>query len=420
MKKLLIISPYFAPSNAADSHRIRMSLPYFTKYGWIPEIVAVHHKNYEAILDTILLESIPKDIKTHYVDALSSRWTRKIGLGSLALRSLWYYFKQVNQLLKAENYDLVYFSTTQFPVCILGAYWKKKFKVPYVIDMQDPWHSDYYQDKPKNERPPKYWFSYRLNKWLEPLAMKQCDGLISVSEQYISDLRERYSNLKNVPYEVITFGYSDIDYTIAKNLPTTETTTKKLKLAYIGVLGQMMKISLTAFFKAAQHIPDFNHHFKLIFKGTSYDNNSNEKKAVKIAEEIGNFDIEENPKRIGMMNVIAELQNTDGLIIFGTDDPSYTASKVYPYIQSQKPILAILHESSSAFKILREITSAVVIPLLASEEEIINKVGFFLQQVRNKNKLAIDMEKFVDFSADSLTKRQTELFEKTLRFGKTS
>src|SRR5690606_16191048 len=110
--------------------------------------------------------------------------------------------------------DLVYFSTTQFPVCILGAYWKRKFGIPYVIDMQDPWHSEYYQNKPKNEQPPKYWFSYRLNKWLEPIAIKQVDGLIAVSEQYIKDLQQRY-NL-NIPNKTITFGYSEIDLNISQ------------------------------------------------------------------------------------------------------------------------------------------------------------------------------------------------------------
>jgi hypothetical protein len=41
MKRVLIISPYFAPVNAADMQRVRMSLPYFKKSGWEAEVVAV-------------------------------------------------------------------------------------------------------------------------------------------------------------------------------------------------------------------------------------------------------------------------------------------------------------------------------------------------------------------------------------------
>jgi hypothetical protein len=189
LPKVLIISPYFPPSNAADMQRIRTSLPYYEQFGWVAEVVCVN-ENYSNIhQDPLLLKSIPQQIKIHKIRALSKKWTSKLGLGSIALRSLWSYKTYVNQLLKNERFDLIYFSTTQFPICILGNYWKIRFGIPYVIDMQDPWHTDYYENKPKSERPKKYWFSYRLNKYLEPIAMKNADGLISVSADYIEFYR---------------------------------------------------------------------------------------------------------------------------------------------------------------------------------------------------------------------------------------
>jgi hypothetical protein len=168
--------------------RVRMSTPYFEDFGWKPTIVHVDEKEVDISKDPLLIYSLPVNLKQKAVSAFSKKWTSKIGLGSIALRSLYFYLKTVNQILKKEKFDLIYFSTTQFPVCILGAYWKKKFGIPYIIDMQDPWHSDYYVNKPKNERPPKFWFSYRINKYLEPIAMKSVDGLISVSKAYIKSL----------------------------------------------------------------------------------------------------------------------------------------------------------------------------------------------------------------------------------------
>ncbi len=35
MKRVLIISPHFPPINAPDCQRVRMSLPYYRRYGWI-------------------------------------------------------------------------------------------------------------------------------------------------------------------------------------------------------------------------------------------------------------------------------------------------------------------------------------------------------------------------------------------------
>src|ERR1700748_2686623 len=120
--------------------------------------------------DDLLLLSISEDIKVYKVRALNKKWTSKIGLGSLALRSPWFYRQQVNALLRKGKYDLIYFSTTQFMICALGAYWKKRFGIPYVIDMQDPWYSTHYKDKPKDNRPSKYRLVYGLHKYLEAIA----------------------------------------------------------------------------------------------------------------------------------------------------------------------------------------------------------------------------------------------------------
>ncbi|NJM63821.1 MAG: hypothetical protein HC849_32625, partial [Oscillatoriales cyanobacterium RU_3_3] len=43
---------------------------------------------------------------------------------------------------------LVFFSTTIFPVMLLGKRWWQKFGVPYVLDFQDPWRSDYHRNHP--------------------------------------------------------------------------------------------------------------------------------------------------------------------------------------------------------------------------------------------------------------------------------
>src|ERR1700755_1044011 len=96
--------------------RVRMSLPYFANNGWNVEVVMVDEQYVDMGIDPLLLQSIPGDIKIHKVKALNKRWTSKLGLGSIALRSLWFYRRKVNRLLRDGKFDLIYFSTTQFPV----------------------------------------------------------------------------------------------------------------------------------------------------------------------------------------------------------------------------------------------------------------------------------------------------------------
>lgn len=409
LKRLLIISPYFAPSNAADTHRVRMSLPYFQENGWQVEVVACNPKYYENNTDELLLQSIPEKTIVHHVNALSKKITAKIGLGSLALRSLWFYKQKVNQLLKEKHFDLIYFSTTQFPVCILGSYWKKKFGIPYVIDMQDPWHTDYYRDKPKHERPPKYWFSYRLNKYLEPFAIKNVDGIISVSQKYLNDLNERYPKINVKNQSVITFGYSDIDLKISQQIEIKPN--QKKTLIYFGVLGPMMYKSLDLLLR---NLPEkIKVEFQLVFKGTSY---ASAKKANKSLTDFKNKyhlkNIEEQSDRVGMFQVLKELSLANGLLIIGTDDAGYTASKLYPYLQVKKPILAVLHPSSSANGILKETSNAIIINLNDCNELVVQKINLFIKMIEDNNYIVLE-ENLKKFSAQTLTELQCLLFNRT-------
>jgi hypothetical protein len=363
LKNLLIISPYFPPVNAADMQRVRMSLPYFATYGWDAEVVMVDENYADIGNDELLLKSIPPDIKIHKVQALKKSITSKLGLGSIALRSLWFYRKKVNELLQIKKYDLIYFSTTQFPVCILGAYWKKRFGVPYVIDMQDPWFSDYYEDKPVNERPKKYWFSYRLNKYLEPIAMKSLGGLISVSEGYITDLKKRYPVINNIPSATITFGAFEQDVQIAEaNSQNFNPLLDKrsVNVVYIGRGGADMERSITPLFKALKaglaKTNTTSKSLKFYFIGTSYAPNGLGKPTIMpLAKRMGvENQVIEITDRISYYHTLLTLQQADALFIPGSDDPKYTASKIYPYLLSLKPILAIFNKASSAITVMKE------------------------------------------------------------------
>jgi len=418
---VLIISPYFPPVNAADMQRIRMSLPYFKLSGWEAEVVTVDERYTDIAQDTLLLQSVPDDIVIHKVKALNKSFTSKIGLGSIALRSLPFYRKKVNQLLKTGKYQLIYFSTTQFPICILGAYWKKKFNVPYVIDMQDPWHSDYYRDKPKEQQPKKYWLSYRMNKYLEPIAMKQVDGLISVSDSYIETLKERYSRVRQVPSATITFGAFEPDLRIAaKNTGKFKPllTPGFKNLVYIGRGGMDMHAAIRPVFETLKKCiagdPDLFDKLRIYFIGTSYaPGGQGVATILPLAKEYGvEKNVIEISGRIGYYHALNTLNQADALFIPGSDDQQYTASKIYPCLLTKKPLLAIFNARSSAISILNEFGAARAY----SYDEtpgIHSKIEIFLKELAGGH---IKEEHYnpgaiKKYSAQTMTERQCELFD---------
>jgi hypothetical protein len=424
LKNVLIISPYFPPVNGADMHRVRMCLSYFNENGWEAEVVAVEPQYTDLPQDELLLKSIPANTKVHYVKAWDKNRTSKLGLGSLAIRSMWYYRQAVNRLLNSGKFDMVYFSTTQFPLCVLGRYWKRRFGIPYVIDMQDPWHSEYYQDKPKAQQPSKYWLSYRLNKYLEPVALKTVGGLISVSDDYIQGLKTRYPELDNVPSAVITFAAFKRDLEIAvENATRFEPLLKSgfKNIVYVGRGGMDLYNAIKPLFdsvkKGLTNAPALFNNLKLYFIGTSYaPNECGEQTIMPLAKACGvENHVIEITDRIGYYHTLFTLQQADALFIPGSDDPAYTASKIFPYLLTNKLLLCCFNSGSSVIEILKEYGASYSYTY-DTTKDINDKIYSFIVNLLTAEQRAQVYNEITEekYSARNMTKRQCELFDQVL------
>ncbi|MET3979681.1 hypothetical protein ABIB62_002270 [Mucilaginibacter sp. UYP25] len=422
LKKLLIISPYFPPVNAADMQRVRMSLPYLTDQGWQAEVVTIAPEYSDLSQDELLSQSVPASVKIHYVKAFPKSVTSKIGLGSLALRSLWHYSQKVNSILRQDRFDLIYFSTTQFPVCILGAYWKKRFGIPYVIDIQDPWHSDYYLNKPKSQRPPKYWFAYRLNKYLEPIALKNTSGLISVSGGYIDQVKSRYPEIKDIPSAVITFGAFAPDLKIAQeNRESFKSLLSKdfINIVYVGRGGKDMYRAISPVFEVFKTVltndPARFSKVRFHFIGTSYAPAGHGIATIlPLARQFGiEANLIETTNRISYYHTLLTLQQADVLFIPGSDDPQYTASKIFPYLLTNKPVLAIFNKASSAISIMHDYG---VQHVYNYDEVTPSDLYEFFNQLVNGNfkKVEYNAGSVKKYAAAEMTRAQCRLFDRII------
>jgi Glycosyl transferase 4-like domain len=341
-----------------------MSLPYFETFGWEASILTVKPDTVEAPYDPLLLKTIPHHISVTQTPALPTDLTKRIGLGTLGWRCLPYFLQAGNQLLKQIPFDLVYFSTTAFVTMGLAERWKKQFGIPYILDFQDPWLSDYY--KQATTKPPggwlKYGFSQTVAKRLEPKAMKQVSQVISVSPAYPEILKQRYNWLRDAQFTVLPFGAPESDFEL---LPTLQVKQHifdpqdgKRHWVYVGRGGNDMALALRSLFlgirEARDRNPNFWQSIHLHFVGTSYAPPDRAVKTIEpIAQEfgIGNL-VTEHTQRIPYFEAIQTLVDSDAILMIGSDDPTYTASKLYPCVLARKPILAIFHENSSVISIL--------------------------------------------------------------------
>ena len=423
----MIISPNFPPVNAADMQRIRMSLPYFKEFGWEPVVVCVDEKFVEGNLDQLLNYTIPSDVEVHKVKAFPARFTRKFGLGSLSLRSLFYFMLKGNKLLQASKFDLIYFSTTAYHVCSLGPYWQRRFKVPFIIDVQDPWRSDFYLDKPKSERPPKFRIAYNIDKFLEARTIPKTNGIISVSKGYCLTFLERYPNLREDQFQVIPFGAMPYDFKImdkyVKSSPHVKLPSNKKNIIYIGRGGfdmqYALKIIFSAFKKGLETAPELFNQIHLSFIGTSYAAAGAGLKTIEpIAKTFGiESYVTELPDRIPYFETLFLLKHADMLLVPGSTDTSYTASKIYPYLLVGKPLLAVFSKESSVVDVLEDVQVGEIVKFdqhNAYETYTDECLGYMSMLITTNKAYAVNIDSFDSYTAKAKTQQQVNFFNKII------
>lgn len=424
--RLLIISPSFLPNNTPDLHRTRISIPWFQKAGHEVTVISVDPQYVEAPVDGVFSQ-LPDPCRVIRIKAFNSKVTRKFGLGNLGYRCLFQLNYAVNQLLKKEKFDLIYFSTTVFPVMILGRRWKTKFNIPFVLDMQDPWRNDFYLTQPKQNRPPKFRIAHFLDSVLERYTIPHCNGIIAVSDAYPKTLNQRYKT--NIPSSTIPFSATKSDFDLAEKMDVKNSVFKKqentVHLIYTGAITPGMPLPLRLMLKAIKNIQDEfkNIQIKTLFIGTSYAEAGHGKyKAIPIAEELGmKHMVTEYPERFGYFETIRLMQDADVLLLPGSMEAGYTASKIYPYILSQKPILALTHVLSSVSFILNGcntgpiITFSTELDLAKRQKEVEEALVLLLTNLPQKADINWDFYRI--YSDEVMAQRQISFFKTILNEG---
>jgi hypothetical protein len=432
VKRVLIVSPHFPPANYPDMHRVRQSLPYLYEFGWDAVTLAVDAGSVEGAMDPDLLATVPAGAEVHRVRALDVRRTRRFGLGSLALRALPALRREGTRLLAAaaaagRPFDLVYFSTTQFPVTVLGPLWKRRFGVPYVIDVQDPWRSDHYLTQPRTQRPPKFWFSYRLDAALEPVAMRGVAGIVSVSQSYCDVLQARYpASVRPERCLVLPFGGPEADFEALADLapanpfftPAPGTT----NVVYVGRGGHDLAKAARAVFGALadglRDAPALFGPVRLHFVGTEYAPDGQGRRTLApLAAAFGVADrVAEHTGRIPYFQALHLIRQADLALVPGSDDPAYTASKLYPYILARRPLMAVFHEQSSVVRVLGETRAgdAVVFNEGTDPADLRARTGAAWSGLLARLPFVPDTDwaAFEPYTAREMTRKQAQFFDR--------
>ena len=430
MRNVLIISPRFPPTNAPDVQRVRLALPFFESRGWRPTVVCVDSRCVAAPLDDVLASTIPPEVAVHRVAAYPQKWTSWLGIGSLTMRSYRQIAAAAGRLLSENRFDLVFFSTTEFGVLPLGPKWLKKFRIPYAVDLQDPWVNHYYRDN--DIRPPGGSIKHSLHQWaasrLEPYVLKDASQIMVVSQRYSETLCRRYSFLKSDQFVTIPFAATLNDVEVASSTrvsnPHFRKNDGKKHWVYAGRCGPDMKYALTcilgAFRKFLLENPDEARSIQLHFIGTDYAPPGSERYWVKpIGEELGLGEfVQESPSRVPFFEALRCLIDADAVLVPGSSDASYTASKIYPYIAAGRPLLTTFHHDSSVNDVMHRVQAGTCVSFSSTDSVQQTTEAVYQQWFASRAFEVlpeINREQFSDFLAPAMTDRIVACFETALR-----
>lgn len=356
--KVLIVSVHFPPSSLAGVHRARHLAKHLPAHGWRPTVLCVDEAYHEEALDPRLARLVPESVEVVRAGAIPARFTRPFGVGDLALRAFPMLRRQIFRCLAREEFGAVLITGFPFYPMIMAGAIKRRFGVPIVLDFQDPWVSAWGAQQPRLS---KAGIVHALSLVLERRCVRQADFITSVSQIQNEEMLQRYPALDAERMAAIPIGGDPEDFSGLRDLapgPGAEVARSTIDLCYVGTIWPRAEPTLRIVFRGLRRLREQMPQaarIRLNFLGTSSQSGQSEAYCVMpiAAEEGVAAAVTEAPARVSYLDALARMARADGLLVIGSNEPHYTASKIFPVLMSGKPYMSLLHTASSAHQILQ-------------------------------------------------------------------
>jgi glycosyltransferase involved in cell wall biosynthesis len=245
----------------------------------------------------------------------------------------WYWpaVRAAETLIKQQPISLIISSGPPWTSHLIARHLRKKFGVPWIADFRDEWVSDIWRDSPP-------WLDIIDNR-LEASCIRWADLVLCVTNRIRSQFLNRYPAISAAKLVTLTNGFDGV----MSYLPKKSLRSSRVVCLHLGELYGRRRID--SFCRAMVDLVDAGRldpgAVKVLFVGPS------DASIVASAHEIAphliqNGCIEFRP-RVNWSEGQQLLCDADVLLIVQGDHPGVTA-KFYEYLQTGKPIFAIVKE----------------------------------------------------------------------------
>jgi hypothetical protein len=427
-RTVIFVAPQFPPSNLTAGHRTRLFVRHLPEFGYDPIVLTVRPQFYEERLDPELEQLVPPDLTVVRTRALPTRPLRLVG--DLGIRSFLFHLLAIRKLARQRRLDLVYIPIPPNYSSLLGPVVKRLWGIPYAVDYIDPW---VYPITPDERRSWKGRLSHVLARLFEPLAVAGAGGVTGVAEGYYAGTLARHPCLRRRPSADIPYGGEVLDHEHVARAGRRPALLEQLGLqdrlvvAYAGALLPRAHGTLRTLLRASRRWVESGDplasRLTLLFVGTgARPNDSHSGLIAPIARECGaEAFTREVAERQPYLDVLTLLHHAQGVLILGSSEASYTASKTFQALHSRRPILALLHRSSSASAVLRGKPGVSLVdfdegrPVEVCEGEV--TAGLSCVLAAGPAPVERDLAQLKPYSAREMSRRLAAFFDAVLAAG---
>ncbi len=435
--KVLFISYLFPPVAGGGVQRSSKFVKYLPQFGWEPIVITVKEP-YDFYRDDEMMEDVQGNFiiaRTFSIEPM--KWVRKFlkkksqsKIKSDSLKTsdqkslkpgflvklktyilfpdneiLWLPFAVIKGVKLTIKYkpDLIYSTASPFTDHLIAYILAKFFKLPWVADFRDLW-----VDRPNF---PKNKWRLFIDRKLEKMVIDNADHVITATSLMSEHFKKLYSHEK---FSSITNGYDEDDF---KTIDNTVSDDKKFLITYTGIFNkeQNPKKIFEAFHKTIIEHKDFEKYLNLKIVGQldnpgDFENINYFKKLdlEKYSELIPYLPhkqaIKEMCKSTVLLLLVGEYPNNEGIL----------TGKIFEYLRSGRPILAVVPTNGLAAEIITNTNSGLVVSN-ESVEDISNGIlQLFGKFMTNQLEGSFNRTGIEEYSREKLTNQLSSIFTRVV------
>ncbi len=369
MKNVLFIVYYFPPMGGSGVQRPLKFIKYLPKYGWNPIVVTPEPGMYHTF-DTSLADELSElDVEIHRVKArtpfhMAGNKAREVRFIPDRIAGLVRYVsnffllpdnkiawikpavEEIRNIISGKKIDVILSTAPPYSNHLIGAEIRKEFDIPLVLDFRDDWLENHLITYPSR-------FHKKKMAKIESECLQMADKIIALNDSMKISIESRLSSPVSV--SVIPHGFDREDF--AGKYPDKHP--GKFWMMYSGLFyGENQPDTfLKAVDLALESAPHMREQLLLQFQGGL------DQRHLSLIAELSLTDITRDFGYVKHEEAIQNLINADTLWFIVGHKRNYekvTIGKMYEYMATKKPILALIREGAAA-KQLREYGASYIV-----------------------------------------------------------